>query len=134
MRTIKLLAAQWRSQRLKYFIVVLCSLIASGCSAESEFIQTDCGYLNEDYLIVNFAGNSASRTLSIGKSALTFKGTTLKDMKWLAEFTDIETVAFENDLLLKITLKSGFTKNIGRVSSNCKALIKSHFIERDIIW
>ncbi|USD36185.1 hypothetical protein [Ferrimonas sp. SCSIO 43195] len=119
---------------MKYFIVALCSLIASGCSAESEFIQTDCGYLNEDYLIVSFASNSASRTVSIGNSALTFKGTTLEDMKWLAEFTDIESVAFEKEVLLKITLHSGFSKNIGRVNANCKALIDSHFKERNIVW
>ncbi|WP_138593491.1 hypothetical protein [Pseudoalteromonas aurantia] len=119
---------------MKYFIVSLCSLFASGCSAESDFIQKDCGYLSEDYLIVNFDSNSASRTLSIGKSALTFKGTTLKDMKWLAEFTDIESFTFENDVLLKITLNSGFSKNIGRVTASCKKLINSHFKERDVVW
>ncbi|MDK9683216.1 hypothetical protein [Pseudoalteromonas shioyasakiensis] len=120
---------------MKYLSVVLFSLIALGCSAdESEFTQTDCDYLNEDYLIVSVSSNSARRALSIGNSALTFKGTTLKDMKWLAEFSDIQSVSFENEVALKITLKSGFSKSIGTVSSSCRVLINKHFEDRGIDW
>ncbi|WP_158681400.1 hypothetical protein [Pseudoalteromonas sp. T1lg88] len=129
-----MLAAQWRSWHLRHLSIALFSLLAFGCSAESEFTQTDCEYLNEDYLIVSFSSDSASRTLSIGNSALTFKGTTLKDMKWLAEYSDIQSVSFENEVVLKITLKSGFAKNIGEVSDSCKVLINKHFEERGVVW
>ena len=119
---------------MRHLSIALFSLLALGCSAESEFIQTDCEYLNVDYLIVSFSNNSASRTLSIGNSALTFKGTTLKDMKWLAEYSDIQSVSFENEVVLTITLKSGYAKNIGTVSDSCKVLINKHFEERNIVW
>jgi|GEM_PF-2891572 len=128
------LAAQWSSWHLRYLSIALLSLLVCGCSAESEFTQTDYEYLNEDYLIVSFSSDSASRTISIGNSALTFKGTTLKDMKWLAEYSDIQSVSFENEVVLKITLKSGFTKNIGQVSDICKVLINRHFEERGVVW
>ena len=128
------LAARGRSKHLKNFMAVLIALLLSGCSAESEFIQTDCAYLSGDHLIVGFSNDFASRTLSIGSSALTFKGTTPKDMKWLVEFTDIESVEFENAALLKITLKSGFSKIIGRVNDKCKVLINKHFQEQGVVF
>tara|TARA_Y100000782_G_scaffold71185_1_gene76906 strand:+ start:716 stop:1063 length:348 start_codon:yes stop_codon:yes gene_type:complete len=115
-------------------MVILIALLLSECSAESEFIQTDCAYLSGDHLIVGFSNDFASRTLSIGSSTLTFKGTTPKDMKWLAEFTDIKSVEFENAALLKITLKSGFSKIIGRVNDKCKVLINKHFQEQGVVF
>ena len=131
---VKLLAARGRSKRLKNFTIILIALFLSGCSGEPEFIQTDCAYLNEDHLIVAVSNDFASRTLSIGSSALTFKGTTPKDMKWLAEFTDIESIEFENEALFKITLKSGFSKIIGRVNSKCRVLIEKHFQKEGVAF
>ncbi|MDC3192120.1 hypothetical protein NQU96_20545 [Pseudoalteromonas elyakovii] len=65
---------------------------------------------------------------------MTFEGTTLKDMKWLAEYSDIQSVSFENEVVLKITLKSGIAKNIGEVSDICKVFINKHFEERGFVW
>ncbi|NKF52673.1 hypothetical protein G3R49_19120 [Shewanella sp. WXL01] len=109
--------------------VLSLALLMFGCSSESEFVQTKCGYIEDTALIANFSDGSASRTVSINENSFTFKGTTVKDMKWRADINDLQSIQFTENSELKVTLKSGFSKVIGIVDSKCSLLIKARLKE-----
>jgi hypothetical protein len=109
---------------MKRIAIIITTMLLLGCSEESGFTQTKCEYMDDTYLMLGFVSNTASRTISISKNHFTFKGTTLDDMKWRVAFTDMQSVQFTEQSELKVTLKSGFAKVIGKVDSACKVLLK----------
>lgn len=114
---------------MKTFGVLFIALFLFGCSSDSEFVQTKCEYTEEDTLVMNFSDGKALRRVSINNDTFTFKGTTIDDMKWRSNISDLQSVQFTEKSEIKVTLKSGFSKIIGKVDSQCKSMIKTQLKE-----
>jgi len=111
------------------FGVLFIALFLFGCSNKSEFVQTKCEYTGDFTLIVNFSDGNASRRVSINNDTFMFKGTTIDDMKWISNISDLQSVQFTEKSEIKVNLKSGFSKIIGKVDSQCKSMIKMQLKE-----
>ena len=105
--------------------VMFIALFLFGCSNGTEFIQTKCEYTEKNTLTVNFSDGNAFRRVSINDDTFTFKGTTIDDMKWRSNISDLQSIQFTEKSEIKVTLKSGFSKVIGKVDSQCKSIIKT---------
>ena len=93
----------------------------------SRYDETMCKTIDASMLAIQFrTSDSEVRTLTINPNGntLTFKGTTLSDMKWVASFDSVKAFKISERSELSIQFTDGHTKSVGTITQECQQTLE----------
>ncbi len=115
----------------KSLFAIVLSIILVSCSKDARFEQIQCRFndKNNEILVIQFSNKIAKRTVSLNPSqnTMTFKGTTLEDLKWAANIDEVKIFEIDKNNLFSATFKADGKKfQFGKITSDCSLLIKNN--------
>ena len=110
-------------------------LFASISLADSEFVSERCyanrsvssGRIQESFFLRFESKDGRIRTLDISKFDLTlrFRGTSLKDLKWVVDYHDLKLLEVDFDSVLTIHFRDGRSESVGQLAQQCLVDLRS---------
>lgn len=109
-------------------VIFLFSMFFSlGCFSAEEYSQTRCDLSENGVLIIQFARGEVSRRISLAPSRniMTFRGSTLSDMKWTKKLDAVEYFTYDDSSVLLALFKDGRKFSFGKIDSPCKKTVEN---------
>lgn len=78
--------------------------------------------MGDDVLWITVKSESASRTVTLNSKAdvITFRGTTLKDMKWASNISKFDFIGVDPNNMLQLKPKGNEAYSVGIIDNECK--------------
>ena len=116
-------------RKLKKSLTTFFLFFLVSCASTSDFKVVEAKYVgNNDVLFIQFRSSSAIRSLSLNPKAnvITFKGTTLKDLKWATSFDNVEYFTVDELGIFKLKPKEKDAFEFGVVNRELIPMLINH--------
>ena len=105
------------------FLMVVLLLVS--CNGNEDFV-IDGFSEYEGALSLTFKSESNIRTVVLNpkRNYIKFKGTTYKDIKWTADFDEVECFSVDDNQILKVKFKNGEVFKFGKLNVESTPVVK----------